>query len=224
MSEEGVRLAKRVAAQQVCSRREAEELIAAGAVQVDGQVVTDPARRVLAGAHVQVLAPFREGGVGALTVLLHKPAGVQAAAALRAAWPDVGLGDVPSAALVEQLPLPSGASGLSVWSGERPTVRRLQDRERPLELEWLLTLPLNAEAVIAELRAGGVRASLGHERDGIGQWRLVDKGDRGQALVEFLDGGQFKGSWTLRRQRIGRMGLSPLAAGQARVRQDFEKF
>ena len=58
----------------------------------------------------------------------------------------------------------------------------------------------------------------------LGQWRLVDKGDRGAELVDFLDGGQFKGRWTLRRQRIGRMGLSPLAAGQARVRQDFEKF
>ena len=112
MSEEGVRLAKRVAAQQVCSRREAEELIAAGAVQVDGQVVTDPARRVMEGSRVQVLAPT---GVGALTVLLHKPEGLKAMDALRAAWPALGLGAVPSMALVEQLPLPPGASGLSVW-------------------------------------------------------------------------------------------------------------
>lgn len=221
MSEEGVRLAKRVAASQVCSRREAEELINAGVVQVDGQVVTDPARRVLGDARVQVLAPT---GVGALTVLLHKPAGVKATEALRAAWPALGFGGAPSAALVEQLPLPPGASGLSVWSCERPVMRRLNDRERPLELEWLLTLPMTAEAVMLELKAAGVRASLGHERGGIGQWRLVDKGDRGQALVDFLDGGQFKGLWTLRRQRIGRMGLSPLAAGQARVRQEFEKF
>ena len=45
-SEEGIRLAKRVAAEQNCSRREAEALIEAGGVQVNGQVVTDPARRV----------------------------------------------------------------------------------------------------------------------------------------------------------------------------------
>ena len=222
MSEEGIRLAKRVAASQVCSRREAEELIAAGAVQVNGEVVTDPARRVLEGARVQVLA---QTGVGALTVLLHKPAGTTASDALRAAWPTLGLGTMPSAALLEQLPLPLGASGLSVWSGERPMVRRLQDRERPLELEWLLTLPVAAAGlVIPELQAGGVRASLGHERDGVGQWRLVDKGDRGAELVDFLDRGQFRGLWTLRRQRVGRMGLSPLASGQARLRLDFEKF
>ena len=44
---DGERLSKRVAAAQTCSRREAEALIFAGAVQVNGQVVTDPARRVL---------------------------------------------------------------------------------------------------------------------------------------------------------------------------------
>lgn len=221
-TQEGVRLAKRVAASQVCSRREAEELIAAGVVQVDGEVVTDPARRVLAGAHVQVLA---QSGVGALTVLLHKPAGTKAPEALRAAWPALGWGAMPSSALLEQLPLPQGASGLSVWSGERPMLRRLQDRERPLEIEWLLTLPVAAAGlVIPELQAGGVRASLGHDRDGMRQWRLVDKGDRGAELADFLDRGQFRGLWMLRRQRIGRMGLSPLAAGQARLRLDFEKF
>ncbi len=40
-SEEGIRLAKRVAAEQNCSRREAEALIVAGGVQVAGKVVTD---------------------------------------------------------------------------------------------------------------------------------------------------------------------------------------
>ena len=99
------------------------------------------------------------------------------------------------------------------------------DRERPLETEWLLSLPMAAaEPVIGPLQAGGVRTSLGHEREGVGQWRLVDKGDRGPQLAEFLDGGQFAGTWSLRRQRIGRQGLSPLSVGQARLRLDYEKF
>ena len=71
-ADEGVRLAKRVAALQGCSRREAEALIAAGAVTVAGEVVTDPARRVTENQPVQVSA----GPVtGAMTVLLYKPAG-----------------------------------------------------------------------------------------------------------------------------------------------------
>ncbi len=219
---EGVRLAKRVAALQACSRSQAEALIAAGAVQVQGQVVTDPARRVAEGLRVQVSTG---AAVGAITVLLHKPAGMAAAQALREGWPALGLGESPPPGLQELLPLPKQASGLSVWSDERPVVRRVLDRERPLEMEWLLSLPLAlAEAVITPLQTGGVRASLGHERDGIGQWRLVDKGDRGPALVDFLDQGQFNGVWTLRRQRMGRLGLAPLVAGQVRLRLDFEKF
>lgn len=219
---EGVRLAKRVAAQQGCSRREAEELIAAGAVQVAGQTVTDPARRVPEQVAVQVT-----GSAGAMpqTVLLYKPAGVTSPAALGEAWGALGAGPVPSLRLRELLPLPLQASGLSVWSDESPMVRRLLDRERPLETEWLLTLPVAAaDSIIGALQAGGVRASMGSEREGVGQWRLVDKGDRGPELVEFLDRGQVTDGWTLRRQRIGRMGLSPLASGQARLRLDFGKF
>lgn len=222
MNEEGVRLAKRVAVQQGCSRREAEVLVVAGAVQVAGQTVTDPARRVPEQVAVQVI----EGALtGAQTVLLHKPAGVTAAAALHEAWASLAQGPVPSGRLKELLPLPVQASGLSVWSDEPPMVRRLLDRERPLETEWLLTLPMVAVSqVIAALQTGGVRASLGHEREGVGQWRLVDKGDRGAELADFLDRSQFSGGWTLRRQRIGRIGVAPLRIGQARLRLDFEKF
>jgi 23S rRNA pseudouridine2604 synthase len=218
---EGIRLAKRVAALQGCSRSQAEALIAAGAVQVDGQVVTDPARRVAERMSVQV-SPGPVGG--AMTVLLHKPAGMASAEALRQSWTALALGPLPPAGLQELLPLPQHAAGLSVWSDERPVVRRLLDRERPAEMEWLLSMPMAAGGIIATLQAGGVRASLGHERDGIGQWRLVDKGDRGQALVDFLDASQLADAWTLRRQRIGRLGLAPLSVGQARLRLDFEKF
>ena len=63
MSEEGVRLAKRVAAERGCSRREAEALIAAGAVQVAGQTVTDPARRVLPHMPLQVSALAATGAI-----------------------------------------------------------------------------------------------------------------------------------------------------------------
>lgn len=219
---EGVRLAKRVAALQSCSRSQAEALIAAGAVSVAGQVVTDPARRVAKDEVVQVSS---HALVGAVTVLLHKPAGMASAQALRQGWPALAQGHTPVPGLKELLPLPLQASGLSVWSDERLVVRRVLDRERPLETEWLLSLPLEAAGVvIAPLQAGGVRASLGHERDGIGQWRLVDKGDRGAALADFLDQSQFRGVWTLRRQRLGRLGLASLPPGQARFRLDFEKF
>ncbi len=219
---EGVRLAKRVAAQQICSRREAEELIASGCVQVQGETVTDPARRVPENVPVQVV---HASTVGPVTVLLYKPAGVSAAQALRQAWAGLGWGETVPAGLRECLPLPQPAAGLSVWSDEPAVVRRLQDRQRPLEVEWLLSLPMaQAEQVMPRFKAAGLRASLGHERDGLAQWRLVGKGAQAQNPAAVLDDGQFPAGWGWRRQRIGRLGLSPLAPGQARVRLDFEKF
>ena len=50
----GERLAKRIAAAGVCSRREAEVLIEEGAVTVNGKVVTTPALYVIDTDHVKV--------------------------------------------------------------------------------------------------------------------------------------------------------------------------
>lgn len=222
MSEEGVRLSKRVAALQGCSRSQAEALIAAGAVQVDGQVMIDPARRIPADARLQV-AEWTP--LGTLTVLLHKPVGMTAVLALGQAWAALGIGPSPVAGLQEMLPLPLPVSGLSVWSNDRSVVRRLMDRERPVETEWLLSLPVSqAQAVMPSLQAGGLRASLSHEREAQSQWRLVDKGNAGAEVVDFLERSQLAGTWSLRRQRIGRLGLSPLAVGQARLCLEFERF
>ena len=220
--QDAIRLSKRVAAEQACSRREAEALIFAGAVEVDGQTVTDPAHRVSGQARLQVkpVAPAAN-----LTVLLHKPAGITAPLALGQAWGALGLGPLPPVDLRECLPLPVQACGLSVWSSESPVLRRLADRVQPLECEWLLALPTAAApAVVAALRAAGVRASLGHEREGQSPWRLIDKTDRALAWPAGLPPMPPDGAWTLRRQRIGRLGVSPLASGQARVRPLFEKF
>jgi 23S rRNA pseudouridine2604 synthase len=219
---EGVRLAKRVAALQHCSRSQAEALIASGAVQVDGQVVTDPARRVSDSQAVQLMAAAVHGAV---TVLLHKPAGVPAATALHGAWSTLAPGHALPAGLREWMPLPLQASGLSVWSDDPPIVRRLLDRARPLEAEWRLSLPLaGADPVMAALQRAGARVSLSHQREGWGQWRLVAKGLDWQEGAGFLDAYQFSEGWGLHRQRIGRLGLSPLSPGQARWCRDFEKF
>jgi 23S rRNA pseudouridine2604 synthase len=73
-SEEGIRLAKRVAAEQSCSRSEAEALIVAGGVQVAGKVVTDPARRVRPEQSVQVNRLVSMAALAPMTLVLFKPA------------------------------------------------------------------------------------------------------------------------------------------------------
>lgn len=60
----------------VCSRREAEALIAEGLVSIDGARVDDPGRKIEPGQTL-VLADRAEAGLGAaLSVIIHKPVGV----------------------------------------------------------------------------------------------------------------------------------------------------
>src|SRR5688500_9446001 len=60
----------------VCSRREAEALIADGLVTIDGEPVEDPGRKVPPGQTL-VLADRAEASLrGQLSVVVHKPVGV----------------------------------------------------------------------------------------------------------------------------------------------------
>jgi len=72
----GERIAKRLARAGVCSRREAERLIAAGRVAVDGRVLTTPA--VVVGAEARVTVDGRPIPAPERTRLwrYHKPAGL----------------------------------------------------------------------------------------------------------------------------------------------------
>ncbi len=63
----------------VCSRREAEGLIAEGLVRIDGEVVEDAGRKILPGQTL-VLSDRAEAQLGAsISVIIHKPAGIVSA-------------------------------------------------------------------------------------------------------------------------------------------------
>jgi len=62
----------------VCSRREAEALIAAGRVRIDGEVVSDAGRKILPGQAIDVSDAAEDAG-GPLTVLVNKPPGLVSA-------------------------------------------------------------------------------------------------------------------------------------------------
>lgn len=63
---------KWLAAQGVCSRREAEELIAKGLVSIDGERVDEPGRKIASG---QTLDLKDAGGRPAISIALNKPVG-----------------------------------------------------------------------------------------------------------------------------------------------------
>lgn len=90
--EEPQRVNKWLAQSGVCSRREADELIAAGAVMIDGERVSDAGRKIEPGQTLE-LNDRAELGLGAqVSVVVHKPVGIVSA------QPD--LGQVPAARLL----------------------------------------------------------------------------------------------------------------------------
>lgn len=146
MPQEPTRLSKVVAAQAACSRREAEQFITEGWVRVDGRVVTEPQARVT-GERIELDPKARLQPVAPATFLLHKPAGMDPAAAqdllsAQARWDADPSGVVRlkshTTGLVSLLPLPTPASGLSVFSQDGRIVRKLQEDAALLEQELLV--------------------------------------------------------------------------------------
>lgn len=235
---EGERLAKVVAAQVSCSRREAEQYIAEGRVQVDGQVADAPQQRVTAGQRVEVDTKARLQPATPATFLVHKPAGLATEAALAlleegAHWSEDRSGIRRSKAhlqgLKALLPLPAAASGLCVFSQDFRVVRKLTEDADFIEQE-----------LVAEVR--GQIAPGGLERLGRGlvyegrampparvSWqsetrlRFAMKGIAPE-WIEWMVAQVGLELVALRRIRLGRVAMAGLPAGQWRYLPAGERF
>lgn len=147
----------------VCSRREAEALIADGAVFIDGARVDDPGRKIAPGQTLEL----RRGMEAGLTVLVHKPAGVVSAhpepeqtpaAALltRANWR--GTGEAPA---VEDLSLPPlgrldrDSRGLLLLSSDGVLAKAVIGPQAAIDKEYLVQVDGEATArTLSILRHG----------------------------------------------------------------------
>ena len=228
-SEEGIRLAKRVAAEQNCSRREAEALIVAGGVQVAGKVVTDPARRVHEAQDVTVNRLVSMAALAPLTLVLFKPAHrvanlawLQDTVGLKAAQPGLW-GPERLAKMLMPLPLAKPASGLCIFSDDVGVLRHLEDRRSPMEQEWMATIGGEVpESLVKALNGPGIRASINRQTDSMTVLRIAGKDIDGLELGRWLD--EQCPLQDLRRQRVGRLSLAPLEAGQWRSLEGYERF
>ena len=228
-SEEGIRLAKRVAAEQHCSRREAEALIVAGGVQVDSKVVTDPARRVRPEQAVQVNRLVSMAALAPMTLALYKPAHrvanlawLQDTVGLKAAQPGLW-GPERLAKMQMPLPLAKPASGLCIFSDDVTVLRHLEDRRSPMEQEWMATVGGEVpEGTIKALNGPGIRTSINRQTDTLTVLRIAGKDIDGLELGRWLD--EQCPLQDLRRQRVGSMSLAPLELGQWRQLQSLERF
>jgi 23S rRNA pseudouridine2604 synthase len=233
MTDEGIRLAKRVAEIVPCSRAEAERYIAGGWVSVDGEVVDEPATRVLPAQQVALLPGATAEEPQPVTILLHKPAGLHGKAALDSLQAETLFQAETGprflkrhlAKLTPAMPLEAMASGLVVFSQDWRVLRKLGEDSDRIEQEYVAEVTgAIVEDGLARLNKGGrpnapIKASWQSEA----RLRFAGKGivpGQIEALCAQV-GLQVK---ALRRLRIGRVALSSLPAGQWRYLRDIEKF
>jgi 23S rRNA pseudouridine2604 synthase len=233
MTEEGIRLAKRVADIVPCSRGEAERYIAGGWVTVDGEVVDDPATRVTPARQVALLPGATPVEPPPITILLHKPAGLHGKAALDSLEQGTLFQEERGprflkrhlAKLTPAMPLEAMASGLVVFSQDWRVVRKLGEDSDRIEQEYVAEVTgAIVEDGLARLNKGGrpnapIKASWQSEA----RLRFAGKGIvPGQ--IEALCAQVGLQVTSLRRLRIGRVALSGLPVGQWRYLRDVERF
>ena len=135
----------------VCSRREADELIAAGAVLIDGERVSDAGRKISAGQTL-VLNDRAELGLEAqISVMIHKPVGVVSAqpdpgqtpaARLLTSERQAGSGSVPSsrASLPPLGRLDQDSRGLLMLSEDGVLAKAIIGPESEVDKEYVVTV------------------------------------------------------------------------------------
>jgi 23S rRNA pseudouridine2604 synthase len=239
---EPVRLAKRLAEEVSCSRREAEQYIEGGWVTVDGIVVEEPGSRVQPQQQV-VLAPKASlDPVQAVTLLLHKPAGVDVSAgaevALQLIHPESRVADDRSGlrllkrhltGLTMTDVLDKDASGLLVFTQDWHIARKLVDDAVKIEQEFIVEvkgelMPNGLQLLNHGLPFNGkplppIKVSWQNET----RLRFALKGVQAGQIAHMC---RMVGLTivSMKRLRIGRVPLAGLVAGQWRYLLGYERF
>jgi 23S rRNA pseudouridine2604 synthase len=234
---EPIRLAKRLAHDLGCSRREAEQFIEGGWVSVDGIVVEDPAARVAAQQEVRLDPAATAETPTPVSILLHKPAGAVLDAAgmmalllpeHRSASDRSGLRLLRRHFRNQQLlaGLPAGASGLVVSSQDGRITRRLLEDAARIEQEILIDVGTELDAALLarlqrEAAARHVNARISRQSEK--RLRIAAKGRAASALLEICMACGLQVT-SERRIRLGRIALAGLAPGEWRFLRSEEWF
>ncbi|MES2632303.1 MAG: RNA pseudouridine synthase [Pseudomonadota bacterium] len=235
---EPIRLAKRVAAQMQCSRREAELYIEGGWVRVDGQRVEEPQARVSQSQVVEIA----EGAVPELpapiTLIVHKAAGVpyleapsllsqQNHADPEGAGRNLTKRDFDK--LESLMEMPAMAQGLAVYSQDFRIVRKLTEDANVIEQELIAEVAGTiAEGGLERLCHGlsvqgrplpPIKVSWQNET----KLRFAMKGIRPSQISWMCSEVGLK-LVSLKRLRIGRVPMAGLAEGQWRFLEAGARF
>jgi 23S rRNA pseudouridine2604 synthase len=230
----GIRLAKRVAALQSCSRRQAEALIEAGVVRVDGQVVLLPHSRVTAQrididatAGLLELLQLRE-----VTLLLNKPEDVAESFELLRSETHFKADVSPLRWTQHHLhkqtcpvPLELAASGLLVFSQDARVLRKLTQDAAILEQEFMVNVQGEVSgSALRQLNPNpNLKVSLSSQGAGVSGLRFAFKGWQLGQIAQRCEGAGLR-ILSIRRLRMGRVSLGPLPSGQWRYLLEHERF
>ncbi|MFC5462053.1 S4 domain-containing protein [Massilia niabensis] len=243
-SSEGIRLAKRVAELVPCSRAEAERFIAGGGVTVDGVVVEDPATRVTPAQSVAVLPGASAEEAPPVTILLHKPSGMNSGVGARGASALeclkeesllAGVHGAPRflkrhlARLTLATPLETDASGLLVYTQDFRVARKLIDDGDRVEHEFVVEVSGAIQDGGLELLNHGLKFSgkpinpMKVSWQSEGRLRFAAKGMR-PGQIEHMCAAVGLEVTDIKRLRVGRISMGGLPEGQWRYLAEYERF
>jgi 23S rRNA pseudouridine2604 synthase len=220
-----IRLAKRVAEMVPCSRREAEIYIEGAFVSVDGVVVEEPGARVAPHQQVTLAQDATLLEIVPVTILLHKPAGVDALACLT---PDARSSEAQRTRFLQRhlrnltacLPLDADASGLFVFTQDYRVQRKLVEEGAKMEQEIIVDVEGQiAEGGLQLLNQGSGKVSWQNEK----RLRFAVKPPKPSLIAKLCAEAGLRAT-AQKRLRIGRIALSGLPEGQWRYLHNHERF
>ncbi|MEO6920554.1 MAG: rRNA pseudouridine synthase [Collimonas sp.] len=240
-----IRLAKQLAEQVSCSRREAEQYIEGGWVKVDGVVVEEPGLRINARQQIELLPEATLEQQDPVTILFHKPAGLNlfaetpmAELAERLIAPDKrAAGDraelrflkrhLSNLNLIE--PLEALASGLLIFSQDWRVTRKLVDDAAKIEHEFIVEVAgdiipdglklLNHGLSFNRKPLPPIKVSWQNEK----RLRFALKAPPRGLLAHMCEQVGLQ-VMSIKRIRIGRLPMASLAVGEWRYLLGYERF
>jgi len=234
---EGIRLSKRVADILKCSRSEAEQVIVGGWVKVNEMVVDEPAHRV-SHENIEIHSTAQRGKVPLLTVILHKTAGQSCLSKshhdiwknltpeLRSKQDRSGISLTPRLQKFLQCAaaLEDAASGLVVLSEDPSMLRKLQDERTPCEHEMLVEVQGSVSPdQLRDMCPTGLKTSISSENPEKTGLRMAFKGYQPGYAAGVIENTGLR-LMGLKRVRMGRVLMAPLAPGQWRALMPYERF
>lgn len=234
---ESIRLAKYLASQLPCSRSEAEQYIECGFVKVDGVVVELPGFRVTSDQKIELMPEANLAATDPVTILLHKPAGMDADVCQKLITADNhAVDDQTGIYFIKRHlknlemtdPLGNSSSGLLVLTQDYRIARKLIKDAAGVEQEYIVETagdiaPEGLLLLNKGIQQNGKLIPVKVSWQSENKLRFAFKGVQRGQVADMCEKVGLK-VLAMKRIRIGRIPMSSLQPGKWRYLASYEKF